>query len=427
MASRKKKTSKPAGQASSIRTWIIIAAVLLLCVGAVMAMPAINTAKPDMKTGNFTPFVSDAPTATPVPIAAPVATPTPEITATPEPTPEPTPTPEPVPDTITITAVGDCTLGGDTNSSWGESRFYDYVKKYGYDYFFSGVRDIFENDDLTIVNLEGPLTKQTSKRSGRKFNFRGRPEYVQILTGSSIEICNVANNHALDFKKEGLMDTADTLAKAGIGASGFTVPYYTEVNGRTVCSLGFTEWDVSASKMVSMIREAREKSDLVIVSIHWGQERVYSMPSNCKALGKKLIDAGADIVIGNHSHVVGEIYRYRGKYIIYSLGNFCFGGNKNPDDKNCTIFQQSFAFDADGTVRDAGINIIPAYVSSKTTTNNYCPQVLKGDPGKNLLKKIAKLSNLSADGTVWMENSYVIENNIVAADDPSEADAAMKS
>ena len=175
---------------------------------------------------------------TSVPAAAATATETAALTPAPSATPAPTETPQPSPTpldggfdrrckarspqaqmpadvptletedeltqtTILISAVGDCTLGGDVGSSNG-GRFSQYADEYGLDYFFANVRDIFAGDDFTVVNLEGPLTTQTSKRSGRQFNFRGSPEYAQILSGSSVEVCTLANNHALDFKQAGL-------------------------------------------------------------------------------------------------------------------------------------------------------------------------------------------------------------------------------
>ena len=352
---------------------------------------------------------------TPIPTAVPTEAPTPEPTA--EPTPTPLPTPEPRPENVvTITAVGDCTLGGDTNGTGGDKRFASYVQKYGYDYFLDNVRHIFESDDLTIVNLEGPLTTSRHKSSRQTFNFIGPPEYVNILSGSSVEIANVANNHALDFGKEGLAETKKVLENAGIGVSGFTAAHFTEVNGVKVGSIGFTEIDFEPEDIVKAVKIARKQCDLLLVSMHWGNELTYSMPNRVKRLGHQIIDAGADLVIGTHSHCYGEIEKYKGKYVIYSLGNFCFGGNKNPTEKFCTIFQQTFKMDENGRIVDGGINIIPAAVTSNTEYNNYQPTVLTGQYGKTVLAEIAKLSNLTEKNTLWMENSYVVENNIVTVD-----------
>lgn len=342
----------------------------------------------------------------------------PEVTATPIPTATPTPIPEmpematvaPLPTvkstSITITAVGDCTLGGNVTGG-GDDRFHAYVKRYGYDYFFANVRSLFENDDLTIVNLEGPLTNSKNKRSGRTYNFRGKPEYVNILSGSSVEIANVANNHALDFGESGLAETAQVLTKAGIGVSGFSRVYSTEVKGVKVTSIGFTKWQYSQKQIVKAIEAARKNCDLLIVSMHWGEEGVYKTSTEQRSVGHAAIDAGADIVIGHHPHVFGGIEEYKGKYIVYSLGNFCFGGNGNPSDKRCLIFQQTFNVDGNGNVSNGGINIIPAAVTGVSGKNNFQPIIMPAERGTTLLKNVAKYSKMSLNTTDWMKGSYM--------------------
>lgn len=306
---------------------------------------------------------------------------------------------------ITITAVGDCTLGGDIKTG-NHRNFEEYAKKYGADYFFENVRGLFEQDDLTIVNLEGPLTTSDDMRGGRTFNFRGYPQYVQILSGSSVEIANVANNHALDFGESGLTETAQVLTNAGIGVSGFSRVYTTEIKGVRVCSVGFTEWAYSEEQIVKAIESVRDDCDLLIVSVHWGEEKEYEPLESQRKLGRAMVDAGADVVIGNHSHVYGGVEKYNDKYIIYSLGNFCFGGNSNPSDKNCTIFQQTFNVNKDGSVTDGGINIIPARVSGSNSTNDFQPYILSGDAAAKQLSKIASVSSVKSGELRWMEYRF---------------------
>lgn len=321
--------------------------------------------------------------------------------------------------TITITAVGDCTLGGNVPSG-GDGRFDKYVEQYGYDYFFENVRHIFENDDLTIVNLEGPLTKSSAMRENRTFNFRGKTSYVNILSGSSVEICNVANNHSKDFGSKGLTETAEVLGNAGVGCSGYDRIYTTTVKGVKVCSLGFTQWDYSANEIKKACQKAKKNCDLLIVSVHWGEEKNFKATSLQKELGRAAIDGGADVVLGHHSHVIGGVDKYKGKYIVYSLGNFCFGGNGNPDDQRTLIFQQTFEIAEDGSIADSGINIIPAAISSTTSKNNFQPMILSGEKGEAVLKKIAQYSGLSMNDTKWMEDSYMVKLGYVNADDDLE-------
>ena len=314
---------------------------------------------------------------------------------------EPTVEPEPV--SITLTAVGDCTLGGDVKAV-GYKRFREAVDKNGYEFFFKNVRDIFAEDDLTIINLEGPLTASTEMRPNRPFNFKGDPDYIKILEGNSIEVCNVANNHSQDFGTAGLLETADLLEKAGMGVSGYHVIDYEEVRGVTVGFVGLTEWEYKVADVTRIVSEARETCDLLIVSMHWGIESSYTETDLQKTLGHACVDAGADLVIGNHSHRVGGIEQYKGKYICYSLGNFCFGGHGNPDDKDAMIFRQRFDITADGEVQDGGIDVIPCSISSAKNSNNFQPTPLEGDGYTRVLKKVSKNSNIDQATLVTLES-----------------------
>ncbi|MBR7188481.1 MAG: CapA family protein [Clostridia bacterium] len=331
--------------------------------------------------------------------------PTPEPTPTPSPTPTatPLPTPEPTPVSITITAAGDCTLGGSVNTDTYE-RFKKVVRSQGYEYFFRNVRPIFEADDLTILNLEGPITDTGKGRHGT-YCFKGDPDYVQIMTSSSVELCNVANNHSLDFGKAGLVRTAELLEQSGIGCCGYTKVFRTTVKGVRISALGFDKWQNDTAGIVQAIQGERPNCDLLIVNMHWGRERVYEPMAQQKEWGHAAINAGADLVIGTHPHVYGGVELYKGKYIAYSLGNFCFGGNRNPDDKRCLMFQQTFVVAPDGQVSDGGINVIPCLVTGLPNKNNYQPVVMTADAGKSLLKAVAKYSNLNRN-TNWMLNSY---------------------
>ena len=385
-----------------------------LLISAIVWMLAVGLGR-RADTVQQPPIETAAPTQEPAFTAEPAVTA--EPTAVPTPTVEPTPTVAPEPVYITLTAVGDCTLGGNTNDgASGEKRFATCFKENSADYFMQNVRGLFGSDDVTVVNLEGPLTTATTKRSNRTFNFRGDPEYVNILSGSSVEVCNLANNHAYDFKTAGFEETAQVLEAAGMGACGFGLEHYMEIKGCTVGFLGFTEWDFEQEEIERAVRSAREKCDLLIVCIHWGEELTYKRSGASDKLGYAIVDAGADLVIGGHSHVYGEIEQYQGKYIIYSLGNFCFGGNKRPSDPQCIIFQQRFKLMPDGSVEDAGINLIPAQVSTSTKSNDYQPIFLEGDVGADLLAKVAKVSNLTEESTIWMPESYVVQNQIVTAD-----------
>ena len=319
--------------------------------------------------------------------------------------------------TLTVTAAGDCTFGGMIGAkSYG--RFLDYVGKYGYNYFFDGVRDVFEADDLTIINLEGPLTTEEKPKS-HGFVFKADPSCVQILTGSSVEVCNLANNHSKDYGMNGLKQTAQVLNDNGVGFCGYNVAYQETIKGVRVCVLGFTKWENNNDQIVQAVSAAREQCDLLIVNMHWGWEHTNQHCTDQTVTGHAIIDAGADLVLGTHPHVIQGIEKYKDKYIVYSLGNFCFAGNADPEDKRCILFQQKFSFVVGMNLSragcaDAGINIIPATVSSTNAMNDFQPTILPAEQGAAVLKALASYSvNFKVKDTLWMKDNYLLANGLI--------------
>ncbi|MDF2519725.1 MAG: CapA family protein [Clostridia bacterium] len=296
---------------------------------------------------------------------------------------------------ITISAAGDITLGSDADSSYVNSFDYEFNLHEGdFSYFMQNVKSIFENDDLTIANLEAPFTTATTKAE-KQFRFKANPEYTAILKLGSIEAVNLANNHMYDYLERGCKDTLLHLSNAQIGYFGFQHKYLTEVKGIKIGLLGYTGWDNSSQKKAE-IRKAVEglKTDgaqIIIVSFHWGEEREYKPNTVQKDLGHFCIDIGCDLVLGHHPHVIQGIEKYKGKNIVYSLGNFCFGGNRNPSDKDAYIYQHSFRFFSGVLDAEEG-QVIPVSVSSVSSRNNYQPTPLTGAERDRVMKKIQKYS-----------------------------------
>ena len=320
-----------------------------------------------------------------------------------------------VPYYITLTFAGDCTLGGQIGSV-GSERFESYFQEFGSRYFFENVSSIFKNDDFTVVNLEGPLTESKSKRPERRFNFKGSLDYVSILKDSSVEVCNFANNHSLDYGRDGFDETIELLCENNIGVCAYDLKYVHMFNGLNIGFFGITGWDYDIGTASEYISKFRKQFDLLIVNVHWGVEKVYMYNQSQQNLAHALIDSGADLVIGTHPHVCQGIEKYKGKYIVYSLGNFCFGGNSNPSDKRCYMFQQQFRFlPGVGLVKqgltDMGINVVPCWVSSVSGYNDFKPTVMAVEDGTDVLNKLWKVSpNLDFDDVVWMEDSFVKKN-----------------
>ena len=293
---------------------------------------------------------------------------------------------------VTISFAGDCTLGYDDTFSYMHSfpQVLE-IQNNHYGYFFEKVQTLFERDDLTLVNLETTFTNATRK-ANKKYRFKGPPEYVQVLTEGSIEMVNVSNNHIYDYLQEGFEDTIKTLEDAGIYYSGEDHMAIYEAKGIKIASLGYGGWNDSIRNSLEKdIKKAREAADMVIVSFHWGQERSY-YPNNTQIyLGRLSIDLGADVVIGHHPHVIQGIEKYKDKHIIYSLGNFSFGGNKNPSDQDTFIFQNTFYFRNKTLVRNEG-KIIPCSISSVKIGNNYQPVILEDQERDRVLSRIDEYS-----------------------------------
>lgn len=299
------------------------------------------------------------------------------------------------PVSITISAAGDCTLGTDEyfDPSTSLNAYYD---SNGPEYFFQNVKSIFDADDLTIVNMEGTLTEETA-RQDKTYAFKGPAEYAQILTSGGVEAANLANNHSHDYGDKSYTDTIETIEAAGIVSFGYDRTAVMDVNGIKVGLVGTYELADGMGcedEMIANIKAVEEQgAQIVIVSFHWGLERENYPTENQVNLAHSAIDNGADLVLGHHPHVLEGIEVYNGKNIVYSLGNFCFGGNSNPSDKDTMIFQQTFTVENGELAADNVTNIIPCSVSSESGYNNYQPTPLEGDEAERVLGRIEEYSS----------------------------------
>ena len=297
---------------------------------------------------------------------------------------------------ITVSVVGDCTLGTDELFNYATSLNAYYTSR-GPEYFLKNVKNIFESDDLTIANLEGTLTDSTT-RVDKTFAFKGPKEFVKILTSSSVEAVTIANNHSSDYGAQSFTDTKQTLDDAGVVHFGYDSTAVVDVKGVKVGLVGIYELNDGTGRAQqvkdNIAKVKSEGADVVIVIFHWGIERDAAPSHSQITLGRLAIDAGADLVCGHHPHVLQGIETYKGKSIVYSLGNFCFGGNSNPTDKDTMIFQQTFTVTQDGVKVDNQTNIIPCSLSSVSYTNDYCPTPATGSEATRILNKIRERSNL---------------------------------
>ena len=311
------------------------------------------------------------------------------------------------PVSLTLSVVGDCTLGTDETFDY-DTSLNAYYENYGADYFLQNVKDIFSADDLTIANFEGTLT-DSDEREDKTFAFKAPASYASILTGGSVEAVNTANNHSHDYGEQSFDDTLAALDDAGIVHFGYDETAVMDVKGIKVGLVGIYElYDHLEREQQLKDNIAKVKADgaqLIVAIFHWGNETETVPDSNQTTLGRIAIDEGADLVCGHHPHVLQGIETYKGRNMVYSLGNFCFGGNSSPSDMDTMIYQQTFTIDADGVKKDNVTNIIPCSISSAAYDgyNNYQPTPAEGDEATRILGKINERSSWisTAEGSTF--------------------------
>lgn len=354
--------------------FILLIIVLSMVTGCSLSASGIKTQnlpeRPDahiFNTGsNVSSETSSAPAA--VPTSTSIPTPTPTPTATPMPTVTPTPSAK----EVVVSFTGDCTLGQNKGLA-GNSNSFASVVGTDYAYPFKNAVDILNKDDLTLVNFEGTLTDATSPRD-KEFVFKGPAEYVDILKLGSVEAVNLANNHSYDYWDKGLKDTENTLDAAGIEWSLDDSYAIYQSGGVKIGMAGFV-FPGDLTPIYAAIDYLRSQGcEIVIISVHAGVERMYTPEAAQVDMAHAIIDYGADIYIGHHPHRLQPIELYNGKYILYSLSNFTFGGQPYLTDPDSAIVQCTFSVSAE-TDKVVGykLHVIPFSMTTNFPGNDYCP------------------------------------------------------
>ena len=306
----------------------------------------------------------------------PQTTQAPETTApettVPETTVAPTTTAPREPEVFTLTFTGDFTPGC-MPGQFDNPKAYVGTVGDDYEYPFAHLRPYFEADDFTFINLEVVLGN-VGKKANKTFVFSGPEEYVQIMTTSSVEAVTLANNHSEDFGIEGYENTKRVLDENDVAyVEEDKITLYTTGSG-LIIGLYADSFDFSESDIRENITELQNRgAEIIICAFHWGTEGAYRHNDKQERYAHAAIDAGADIVVGNHPHVLQEMESYNGGQIFYSLGNFSFGGNDHPKDYDSAVIQQQVIRESDGTVRLGQMTIIPICISSVSDRNNYQP------------------------------------------------------
>ncbi|WP_211747689.1 CapA family protein [Paenibacillus sp. Marseille-Q4541] len=308
---------------------------------------------------------------------------------------------------VTMNFAGDVQFSG---------KVEELLLKKGFDYPYQHLGSLFKKDDLTFINLETPVTTGGVAAENKSFVYKSSPKALKSLAAAGVDVVNLANNHILDQGVKGLTDTLTHLndnnldyVGAGKDRKEAYAPAYYEKNGIKIALLGFTRvipeanWRAEAGKpgvadaynsaeAVKAIAQANKKADIVIVMAHWGQERHTTPDENQKKLGYEFIDAGADLVIGGHPHVLQGLESYKGKWIAYSTGNFIFSRSATAETWKTAIFQATCQKDG-----NCSMKLLPYHAELAQ------PVPMNKKDGASLLREIQKRSfgaKIGEDGTV---------------------------
>ena len=286
---------------------------------------------------------------------------------------------------IVVSFTGDMMLASYKNETTA-SNFNAYANKNAPAYFLQNVKPVFEADDLTVVNLENVLTdrnlKEREKAGDTVYWYSSRTANTEILTSSGVEAVSLANNHTGDYGTEGTTDTIKAVKAAGLLYGNNAETFYFEKNGYRIAVVCNGLWNEGqAGDIVRRIHQAEKDSDFQIVFYHGGKEKVHEPEEWRQRASRRLVDEGADLVIGNHPHVLQPRETYNGVDIIYSMGNFCYGGSKYPENRTI-IYQLKLQINGEGKLESKIGEIIPCYVYTGDAGNNYCPGIIGDEETK---------------------------------------------
>jgi poly-gamma-glutamate capsule biosynthesis protein CapA/YwtB (metallophosphatase superfamily) len=292
--------------------------------------------------------------------------------------------------TVTLMFGGNLNLSDALAGSAGKDYRWGFAKM-----------DEYRQADVSMVNLENPLTRSTLGADKKQLSFRADPESVQVLNAGGVDIVNLANNHAMDYEEPGLVETINTLDNAGIHHLGAgrdikeaRRPEIIEVKGQRIAYLGYYDSDFHAAdqgkagtnsrrnnRVAEDIRALKGQVDWIVVNYHWGVE-LADYPGDWQIdLARFTIDQGADLVVGHHPHVLQGAEIYKDRPIVYSLGNFIFGSNAR-SDYDTAVLKVSLRD------RSMKVEFLPVEVKK------FQPKVVEGTKGSRILKHIEQISSI---------------------------------
>lgn len=284
---------------------------------------------------------------------------------------------------FTVCFAGDINL----DEEWGTTIFMDGQPNGIKDCISPELFSHMQNADIMCLNNEFTFSTRGEKLAGKLYHFRANPERVEVLKEMGVDIVKLANNHAFDYGSQSLLDTMDTLKNAGIEYVGAgsnlqeaMTPAYIEVDGKTIAfvSASRAEKNIKTPQatetepgilrcydtelFIETIKEADKNADFVLAYVHWGTEYSFELEEVQLTSGKEYLDAGADAIIGAHSHCLQGMEYYEGKPIIYSLGNYWF------NEKTLDTMLLELHFYGDDLVGQLDVKIVPAIQKEYKTT-----------------------------------------------------------
>jgi len=298
---------------------------------------------------------------------------------------------------LTLIAVGDIMLGG---------RARRRIREYGRDYPFSAVLPILQRAPIVLGNLEGPLAQKAQKQN-RNFSYRVKPKVATSVLRAGINVVTLANNHLVDCGREGVLETLEALAAAGVTPLGAAAnqnaahePVIREAGGVRIGLLGYY-WNRRCAATANLpgsamgvfeeletdIRQLRTRVDRVVVTFHWGRPYNPEPSPRARAKARFAIDCGAHAIVGHHPHIIQAFEVYRRRPIFYSIGNFAFGsGNSRAEG-----LMLGFRFEEARTL----VNVYPLYVKNRDPRVNYQPKLVRGEAAERMLRRLIEISSRS--------------------------------
>lgn len=301
---------------------------------------------------------------------------------------------------ITMTFLGDMILANQIGVA-PNGRFEEYAEKNPPEYFLSKVSHILSNDDFTIANLENVFSDReispVDKNYTPAFWFKTKTSNINILTKGSIEAVLLTNNHIMDYGIEGFNDTVNTVSDAGLKYGTDTEIINLEKNGFKIAIICTGLWgEHNVINALNKLYSVQDNSDFQIVFFHGGTEKLHAPEEMKINAAHRFVDNGADLVVGGHPHVLQPREIYNGVEIVYSVGNFCYGGAFKPENRTI-IYQYTLTVNPEMlSVEEQKSSIIPCYVYTGNI-NNYQPAVIDNDEHFN---KVLDFMNGKTDSPI---------------------------